>query len=147
MTDRPVRLSWRDRDETARAAGRAHDGHVLLPSCRRAAALAVWILDHYADRFELSFDFSPPAPIAAATPTPEAPVGWIAVLGFLRSALGFLSRHRALLVGATAALVLFVLAVLAIALPTAHLRATPVVLLMAGSLLVGYALDHTQARP
>lgn len=146
MTDRaadePVRLSWADRDEAARAEGRPHDGHSILPR-GRAEGLAHWILGEFPDRFDLAIDPWPPATSAAAPPpTTEMPVPWIKLLGSLASLVEFASRHRTLAIALAAVAGELVLSTLAIHLPPGHVRTTSVVLLVLFSILIGYALPR-----
>ncbi len=139
--DEPVRLTWTDRDETARAGGHAEDGHAILPR-RDAEQLLHWLLRDGDDRFDFSIDTWPAAMSAAAsTPTPEAPVGWLALLGFLSSVWGFLVKHRAVLAAAGVLLGFLVLAGLSIYLPTAHMRTIPVAALAIFALLVGFLVN------
>lgn len=137
-------MCWRDRDEVARAEGRAEDGHAILPR-QDAEQLIHWLLRCPDERFDYSIDPCPwpPATSAAASPpTTETPVGWIKLLGFLASAAGFASKHRNLAIALAAVAGELVLSALAIHLPPGHPRTTSIVLLVLFSILIGYALPR-----
>lgn len=139
MHDDLVKLSWRDTDELEIAEGRAHDGYGIFPRAR-AKALVDWILDRYDGRFELTIE--PWGPMAFASP-PEGPrvltlAFW---LGLLETALSFVKSHLWIV----ALLGTAVCALLAVYLPTPHVRAYPVIVL--GLLCFGMGFLGSKATP
>lgn len=126
-----VRLEWRDTDETEIAEGRRHDGHHVLPR-GRAEGLIRWVHAEYGGRFELTT--SPWRPATSAPPTEEyrmfTAAFWLAIA---EAVLGFLGTH----LWAIFALLTVVSMVLAIYLPTDHLRVYPALGVFLFSALLG----------